>query len=203
MQESRASRAAIHDTEVVPLPMPKGGASAVTQVRRTWTGRVPAHPYPFAMRLTRFTDNALRCLMYLGRNGGRTITVGEVADRMAMSEDHLLKVVRRLVELGYVSTVRGRKGGVRLAMAPDAINVGDVVRSTEDNLALVPCFAPGDESCPLTPSCSLATTLDEALGAFFAALKRRTLADLIGVQGTGLGARGTNGVPGIGLGDRG
>lgn len=155
------------------------------------------------MRLTRFTDNALRCLMYLGRTGDRIVTVGEVADRMAMSEDHLLKVVRRLVELGYVITVRGRKGGVRLAKAPAEINVGAVVRATEDNLALVPCFDPGDTTCPLTPACSLASTLDDALGAFFTSLQRRTLADLIGVQGAGLGVRGTEGGPGMGPGARG
>jgi Rrf2 family nitric oxide-sensitive transcriptional repressor len=117
--------------------------------------------------------------MYLGRTGDRIVTVGEVASRMAMSEDHLLKVVRRLVDLGYVITVRGRRGGVRLAMAPERIVVGDVVRATEDNVALVPCFTPGDDSCPLTANCALATSLGEALGAFFAVLQRQTLADLI------------------------
>jgi Rrf2 family protein len=131
------------------------------------------------MRLTRFTDNALRCLMYLGTTGDRVVTVGEVASRMAMSEDHLLKVVRRLVELGHVVTVRGRRGGVRLATEPARITVGDVVRATEDNLALVPCFTPGDDSCPLTGNCALADCLDQALGAFFASLQRQTIADLI------------------------
>jgi len=143
---------------------------------RTSAGR----PTALAMRLTRFTDNALRCLMYLGREGDRTVTVGEVASRMAMSEDRLLKVVRRLVDLGYVTTIRGRRGGVRLSMAPERIVIGEVVRQTEDNVALVPCFTPGDTSCPLTGGCSLAGTLDEALGAFFAVLQRSTLADLLG-----------------------
>ncbi|HEX9563050.1 MAG TPA: Rrf2 family transcriptional regulator [Gemmatimonadaceae bacterium] len=135
------------------------------------------------MRLTRFTDNALRCLIYLGRAGDRVVTIGEVASRMAMSEDHLLKVVRRLVDLGYVNTLRGRRGGVRLAQLPAQIVVGDVIRSTEDNLAIVPCFNPGDVSCPLTSDCALARALDEALGAFFAVLQQRTLADLIRVKG--------------------
>lgn len=183
------------------MPMPL--AAVVTQAGRNVECGVRHFLQPFAMRLTRFTDNALRCLMYLGRTGDRIVTVGEVADRMAMSEDHLLKVVRRLVELGYVTTVRGRKGGVRLAVAPAEINVGAVVRATEDNLALVPCFSPGDTSCPLTPACSLATTLDEALGAFFASLQRRTLADLIGAPDAGLAARGTDGVQVVGLGGRG
>jgi Rrf2 family nitric oxide-sensitive transcriptional repressor len=131
------------------------------------------------MRLTRFTDNALRCLIYLGRNPGRVVTVGEIARRMAMSEDHLLKVVGRLVDLGHVATVRGRLGGVHLTRAPAEIVVADVVRATEDNLALVPCFQPGDESCPIRQDCTLATTFDEALGAFFEVLRGRTLADLL------------------------
>lgn len=131
------------------------------------------------MRLTRFTDNALRCLMYLGRNADRVVTVGEVSRRMAMSEDHLLKVVRRLVELGYVRTLRGRRGGVRLSKPASEIVIGDVVRNTEDNLAIVPCFAPGDHTCPLAPDCRLANVLESALGAFFAALQARTLADLL------------------------
>jgi Rrf2 family nitric oxide-sensitive transcriptional repressor len=131
------------------------------------------------MRLTRFTDNALRCLMYLARTPDRVVTVGEVSQRMAMSEDHLLKVVRRLVELGYVRTIRGRRGGVRLAQPPSNIVIADVVRACEDNLAIVPCFAPGDSSCPLAPDCALAGALDRALGAFFTALSASTVADLV------------------------
>jgi Rrf2 family transcriptional regulator, nitric oxide-sensitive transcriptional repressor len=131
------------------------------------------------MRLTRFTDNALRCLMYLGRNPGRVVTVGEVSRAMAMSEDHLLKVVRRLVDLGHVRTVRGRRGGMVLQRAATDIVIADLVKSTEDNLAIVPCFEPGDTSCPLYFKCNLAQAFDEALGAFFATLRQRTLADLI------------------------
>jgi Rrf2 family protein len=131
------------------------------------------------MRLTRFTDNALRCLMYLGRNPGRVVTVGECSRAMAMSEDHLLKVVRRLVDLGHVRTVRGRRGGVVLLRPASDIVIADLVKATEDNLALVPCFEPGDTSCPLYQSCNLAAALDDALGAFFDSLRRKTLADLI------------------------
>jgi Rrf2 family nitric oxide-sensitive transcriptional repressor len=131
------------------------------------------------MRLTRFTDNALRCLMYLGRNPGRVVTVGEVSHAMAMSEDHLLKVVRRLVDLGHVRTVRGRRGGVQLRRSATEIVIADVVKATEDNLALVPCFQPGDVSCPLCNNCGLASLLDDALGAFFATLRTKTLADLL------------------------
>jgi len=117
--------------------------------------------------------------MYLGRNPGRVVTVGEVSHAMAMSEDHLLKVVRRLVDLGHVRTVRGRRGGVQLRRSATEIVIADVVKATEDNLALVPCFQPGDVSCPLCNNCGLASLLDDALGAFFATLRTKTLADLL------------------------
>lgn len=130
------------------------------------------------MRLTRFTDNALRCLLYLGARPERTATVGEVALRMHMSEDHLTKVVQRLAQRGYVQTIRGRKGGVRLAKAPEEIIVGRVVRDTEEDCALVPCFSDG-AACPISAACNLAPLLDDALEAFFAALNRTTLRDLM------------------------
>lgn len=130
------------------------------------------------MRLTQFTDNALRCLMFLGQSDRRTETIAEVAGRMSMSEDHLLKVVRRLNQLGYVRPVRGRNGGIGLARPPEEINVGDVVRAMEENLCLVPCFSDG-LACPLSPACLLAGVLDEALAAFMQTLGRYTLADLL------------------------
>ncbi len=133
------------------------------------------------MHLTRFTDNALRCLLDLGSRPGEMTTVPEIATRMAMSEDHLTKVVQRLAQRGYVQTIRGRNGGVRLAMTPEEISVGAVVRATEDDCTLVPCFAsPGN--CPISASCRLPGLLDDALEAFFATLDRRTLADLLRTQ---------------------
>jgi Rrf2 family nitric oxide-sensitive transcriptional repressor len=135
------------------------------------------------MRLTRFTDNALRCLVYLAANPDRTITVAEVADRMGMSQDHLLKVVQRLADLGWVGTQRGRHGGVRLATPPQEIRVADVVRSTEENLTLVPCIEPGRVICPVASCCVLPAVFDEALQAFFGALEQYTIADLV-IAGT-------------------
>jgi Rrf2 family nitric oxide-sensitive transcriptional repressor len=131
------------------------------------------------MRLTRFSDNALRCLIYLAAVPERTPTIGEVAGRMSMSADHLLKVVRRLVDLGYVTTIRGRNGGLQLARPAEAIKVGAVLRATEDNLTLVPCFDPGTNDCPIAPACTLAAALDEALRSFLAVLDRYTVADLV------------------------
>jgi Rrf2 family nitric oxide-sensitive transcriptional repressor len=131
------------------------------------------------MRLTRFTDNALRALLFLALDPDDVPTVGEVARKMGMSEDHLLKVVQRLSQLGYVKTIRGRNGGMRLARSADTIVVGEVVRRTEDNLSLVPCFEASNDKCPIAPACGLAPALDEALRAFLASLDRYTVADLI------------------------
>jgi Rrf2 family nitric oxide-sensitive transcriptional repressor len=130
------------------------------------------------MRLTRHTDNALRLLTFLALDTERTVPAGEVARRMRMSEDHLVKVIGRLAELGYVESTRGRSGGVRLAMAPAKIRIGRVVRETEDNLALVECFTPETNQCPIAPACVLARALDRALAAFLGVLDELTLADL-------------------------
>jgi len=130
------------------------------------------------MRLTRHTDNALRCLTYLAVHTDRPVTSSEIARRMGMSEDHLAKVVGRLASLGYVDTQRGRSGGVRLARDPADIRIGDVVRECEDNLCLVECFDPDTNQCPIAPACKLAGALDRALQAFLQVLDGVTLADL-------------------------
>lgn len=131
------------------------------------------------MRLTRHTDYALRALIYVAiHTDDSPARIADIARRMGMSEDHLAKVIARLAQLGYVETIRGRVGGVRLARPADQIVVGDVVRSTEDNMALVECFDPETNRCPIAPACALAPALDQALGAFLAVLDRFTLADL-------------------------
>lgn len=131
------------------------------------------------MRLTRHSDNALRALIYLGIHADEgPARITDIARRMGMSEDHLAKVIPRLAQLGHVETLRGREGGVRLARPAAQINVGEVIRGTEDNLNLVECFDPTTNQCPIAPACALAPALDEALNAFFAVLDRYTLADL-------------------------
>lgn len=131
------------------------------------------------MRLTRHTDYALRALTYLAiHTEPAPARITDIARRMGMSEDHLAKVIARLAPLGYVETIRGRIGGVRLARPASEIIIGDVVRATEDNLTLVECFDPESNRCPIAPACALAPALDEALTAFFAVLDRYSLADL-------------------------
>lgn len=130
------------------------------------------------MRLTKQTDFGLRCLSFLAVHDDAPATVGDMAHRMAIPEDHLFKVVGKMAQYGYVQTTRGRSGGVRLAMPAGEINIGQVVRDLEESLALVACFDPEAEPCPIAPACILAGTLDRALAAFFQVLDGVTLADL-------------------------
>ena len=125
------------------------------------------------MRLTRYTDYALRVLTYLGAQPDRVCSIAEIARAYGISQNHLMKVAHDLGKGGYVEGVRGRAGGIRLAKAPDKINVGAVVRRTEDGFALVDC-----DTCAIAPACELTRVLDEALAAFMAVLDRYTLADL-------------------------
>jgi Rrf2 family nitric oxide-sensitive transcriptional repressor len=130
------------------------------------------------MRLTLFTDYALRSLMFLGLRGEEGGRIRQIAEHYRISEHHLTKVIQELSRAGFVQTSRGRGGGLRLARAPVAIGVGDVVRALEDDLALVECFTPGGR-CVIRRNCGLKGVLGEALAAFLAVLDRYTLADLL------------------------
>jgi Rrf2 family nitric oxide-sensitive transcriptional repressor len=131
------------------------------------------------VRLTRYTDNALRCLTLLAVEAGKAVTAAEIARRMRMSEDHLFKVIAGLAAAGFVDTQRGRGGGVRLKGRPDAIRIGAVVRATEESFSLVECFDAETNKCPIAPTCALAGALDRALAAFLAVLDQVTLADVV------------------------
>jgi Rrf2 family nitric oxide-sensitive transcriptional repressor len=130
------------------------------------------------MRLTNFSDYALRVLMYAAAKGDRLITIDETAKVYGISRAHLMKIVNQLTRAGYLKAVRGRSGGVTLAKRPNKIRLGDVVRATEPDFVLVECFG-ADNQCVITPRCRLRRALGEALGAFTATLDRYTLADLI------------------------
>lgn len=133
------------------------------------------------MRLTSFTDYTLRVLIYLGarQKEDRLATIGDIAAAYGISENHLMKVVHHLAQAGHVETVRGKGGGMRLARAPEKINIGDVVRGAEEDLALVECFQRHGNPCPIAPACTLSGLMERALDAFFGVLDRQTLADLI------------------------
>lgn len=130
------------------------------------------------MRLTRYTDYAMRVLLYLGAQPDRVCSIGEIARAYGISQNHLMKVAHDLGKAGYVEGVRGRSGGIRLAGPADRINVGAVIRQTEEGFALADCG-----SCVIAPACGLVGVLDEALAAFMAVLDRYTLDDLLKKRG--------------------
>ena len=132
------------------------------------------------MRLAVRTDYALRVLMYAGLARERRVTIAEMAAAYGISENHLMTLVHRLRTLGYLETVRGKGGGVRLARPPEAIGLGEVVRAVEADMALVECFGGEPGRCPIEPACALRGVLGEALDAFLAVLDRHSLADLLG-----------------------
>jgi Rrf2 family nitric oxide-sensitive transcriptional repressor len=135
------------------------------------------------MQLTRFTDYALRTLIFLGAHSKRLCTISEIAGAYGVSVNHLMKVVNRLAARGYIETVRGKGGGMRLARPPRMINVGEVVRDMEERFDLVECFDEERQDCPLLPACALRSVLNDARRSFMASLDRRTLQDVL--AGTG------------------
>lgn len=136
------------------------------------------------MRFTRYTDYALRVLMYLGlKPDGELVTVREISTRYGISENHLMKVVHHLGQCEFITTVRGRQGGIALARAPVKIGLGDVVRRFEDDLRIVECFDRRTNTCRIARACALPAVLDEALYAFLSVLDKYTLADLMVPRG--------------------
>lgn len=130
------------------------------------------------MRLTLHTDFALRVLIQVGLNGGKLTTIQDIAESFDISRQHLMKIVNDLGQKGYLDTVRGRNGGIRLKRAPAAINVGQVVRDTEDRLDVIGCL--GERGyCRIERVCVLRGALSEATDAFLGVLDGYTLADLI------------------------
>lgn len=130
------------------------------------------------MQLTMHTDYALRLLIYLAIHEDRPATVQGVADAYRVSANHMAKVAQRLTQLGYVHSTRGRGGGLRLGVPPESINIGTLIRQTENTLALVACFEENSH-CPIEPECGLKRVLKKAQGAFLMELSRHTLADLV------------------------
>jgi Rrf2 family nitric oxide-sensitive transcriptional repressor len=131
------------------------------------------------MRLTSHTDFALRLLMSLAVLEERLVTIEELAKRHRLSRNHLMKVAQTLVNLGYVTGVRGRSGGLKLASRASSIRMGAVVRALEDDTALVECLGDRPSTCALNGACLLTRAMGRAREAFFASLDEVTLADLV------------------------
>ena len=131
------------------------------------------------MRLTVYTDYALRMLMYLALRKDQLATIAEIAESYDISRNHLMKVAHQLGVAGFVETVRGRGGGLRLAKPVASIGLGDVVRDTEPDMAIVSCFEPVDAPCAIQPCCVLKRALAKARDAFLDVLDGYTLGDLV------------------------
>lgn len=131
------------------------------------------------MRLTRYTDFSLRVLIYLALRPDHLATIEEISEAYGISRAHLMKVVHRLGQGGFVETTRGRGGGLRLAREAERITVGEVVRHSEERMDLVECFDPETNTCRIAPACVLQGVLGEALDAFLGILDACTLADLV------------------------
>lgn len=129
------------------------------------------------MRLTLFSDYALRALMFTHAAGDRLVTIDEIAEAYDISRPHMMKVVNALTRSGYLEAVRGRAGGLRLGMPAEKIVLGDVARDTEPDFALVECLSTKDQ-CVITNCCKLQGVLEAALQAFLQVLDQHTLADI-------------------------
>ena len=130
------------------------------------------------MRLTQYSTFALRTLQYVALHDPELVTVDEVSRAHRISKAHLVKVSHELGQRGYVQTIRGRNGGMRLARPADQITVGEVVRWTEAPLELVECFNPKTNTCPLEGVCHLSRGIQRALRAFLSVLDDMTIADI-------------------------
>ena len=131
------------------------------------------------MRLTKFTDIALRVLMVSAHDVNRTYTADEIARELKVSQNHLTKVIRDLAKTGILKTQRGSGGGFRLARAPHQITLGEVVRGLEGDSAIVECFRPDGGDCSLTPHCRLKGRLATAREAFLRDLDRTSIAECL------------------------
>ena len=129
------------------------------------------------MYLTHQTDYALRVLTYAAANSEGLVNIATSAEVYGISRSHLMKVATALVKGGFLDSVRGKGGGLRLSRPEEEIVIGDVVRHMEP-MKLVECMG-ADNRCLLTSCCRLSNILNEASQVFLAHLDKFTLSDLI------------------------
>lgn len=129
------------------------------------------------MQLTRQTDFAIRVMMYLGiQEDTQLVTINEIAENFAISRNHLMKIVHKLGKLGYIETLRGKNGGLRILKQPETINLGELIREFETTLEFIDCTKLG---CPIQGSCNLVPVMHQAQMAFLAIVDKYTLANLL------------------------
>lgn len=134
--------------------------------------------YCRSMKLTRYTDYALRALIYLAAHDGGLVSIRQIAEAHGISQNHLMKIVQDLGRAGFVETVRGRHGGLRLARAASEIAIGQVVRHTEADEGLVDC-----RTCRIAEGCGLPAVIAQAREAFMVVLDQYLLTDVAKTPG--------------------
>lgn len=131
------------------------------------------------MQLSKFTDYAFRALIYLARNRENNLIIEDLAKELNISKDHLKKVINKLAKTEYIISTKGRNGGLKLGLEPKEINLGEVMKLTEENLNLVQCMN-SPELCPLmTNGCKLKGILSDSLFKFIDEMKKYTLEDIL------------------------
>lgn len=133
------------------------------------------------MQLNKYTDYSLRTLIYLGVFEDRLCTTDELSKGFTISKNHLVKIVHRLSKLGFIETIPGRNGGIRLAKEPSKIKIVDVITEMESGFKIAECFESGN-NCSITPICKLKEILKEGLDSFINSIEKYTLADVIPKQ---------------------
>lgn len=131
------------------------------------------------MQLTSFTDYGLRSLIYLASKQGKICSIKEIAEYYNISLNHLVKVIHKLVQLGYISSSKGKGGGIKLAFNPSSMKLGDIIEKLEPNMDIVECFNKDTNQCRITNSCQFKHFIKEASNAFIKTLNNYTLEDAI------------------------
>jgi Rrf2 family nitric oxide-sensitive transcriptional repressor len=131
------------------------------------------------VRITKRTNIAIRALMFCAVNDDRRVTKHDIAEACNSSENHLGQIVNQLSQLGFLSTTRGRGGGLTLSRPAEQISIGDVFRQLEADVPVAECFADVDNTCPLTEACRLRIAISDAINAFYSHLEKITLEMLI------------------------
>ena len=142
-------------------------------------GKLATLFYSKNMQLTSFTDYGLRTLMYLAEHPDRLSSVKEVSEYHSISRNHLVKVVHRLSQLGYIYSTKGKGGGIRIAQGMKKLRLGDIITNLEPNMYMVECFDEKTNTCKITSSCQLKHYLFEATKKFIETMNEYTLADAI------------------------
>lgn len=131
------------------------------------------------MYLSKFTDYGFRVLIYLGHNPNKLFTIDELSNTLNLSTHHLKKIIYRLAKNGYISSSKGRNGGIKLGIDSKDINLGELLEVTEDNLNIVECFSSDNNTCDLDGNCKLKPIINDALNSFKNEFYKYTLYDIL------------------------